>query len=150
MSRKNIGFHDVKAISSDSLSELFVDFLANEKSILRGVFGTGLFSTFRSSLSLCAEHWTLHIHYLEMNRQFWRCSCTSHNQFLSKDSGTYSCCNDPFLSTLDPHGYGIYIISYPWDLQSTYQKSSLLQNKFTWVNNSIKVHNMHPKKWRAT
>lgn len=39
MSRKNIGFHDVKAISSDSLSELFVDFLADEKSILRGVFG---------------------------------------------------------------------------------------------------------------
>lgn len=39
MSRKNFGFHDVKAISSDSLSELFVDFLANEKSILRGVFG---------------------------------------------------------------------------------------------------------------
>ncbi|KZV38243.1 hypothetical protein F511_36864 [Dorcoceras hygrometricum] len=39
MSRKNIGFIDVKAISSDSLSELFVDFLAKEKGILREVFG---------------------------------------------------------------------------------------------------------------
>ncbi|XP_073059387.1 uncharacterized protein [Primulina eburnea] len=39
MSRKNIGFLDVKAISSDLLSDIFVDFLANEKSILRGVFG---------------------------------------------------------------------------------------------------------------
>ncbi|XP_073144971.1 uncharacterized protein [Henckelia pumila] len=39
MSRKNIGFLDVKVISSDSLSDLFVDFLANEKSILRGVLG---------------------------------------------------------------------------------------------------------------
>lgn len=39
MSRKNIGFLDVKEISSDALVELFVDILADEKSIVRGVFG---------------------------------------------------------------------------------------------------------------
>ncbi|KAG8382950.1 hypothetical protein BUALT_Bualt05G0133100 [Buddleja alternifolia] len=39
MSRKNIGFLDVKEISSDALMELFVDILADEKSIIRGVFG---------------------------------------------------------------------------------------------------------------
>ncbi|KAL3644627.1 hypothetical protein CASFOL_009807 [Castilleja foliolosa] len=39
MSRKKIGFLDVKEISSDALVELFVDILADEKSIIRGVFG---------------------------------------------------------------------------------------------------------------
>ncbi|KAL0327050.1 UNVERIFIED_CONTAM: hypothetical protein Sangu_1783000 [Sesamum angustifolium] len=39
MSRKNIGFLDVKEISSDALVELFLDILADEKSIVRGVFG---------------------------------------------------------------------------------------------------------------
>ncbi|KAK6116376.1 hypothetical protein DH2020_049838 [Rehmannia glutinosa] len=39
MSRKKIGFLDVKGISSDALVELFVDILADEKSIVRGVFG---------------------------------------------------------------------------------------------------------------
>ncbi|PIN01017.1 hypothetical protein CDL12_26481 [Handroanthus impetiginosus] len=39
MSRKNIGFLDVKEISSDAMLELFVDILSDEKSIIRGVFG---------------------------------------------------------------------------------------------------------------
>ncbi|GFQ01361.1 hypothetical protein PHJA_002280000 [Phtheirospermum japonicum] len=39
MSRKKIGFLDVKEISSDALVELYVDILADEKSIMRGVFG---------------------------------------------------------------------------------------------------------------
>ncbi|KAI3452980.1 hypothetical protein Pfo_009643 [Paulownia fortunei] len=39
MSRKKIGFLDVKEISSDALMELFVDIQADEKSIIRGVFG---------------------------------------------------------------------------------------------------------------
>lgn len=39
MVRKNIGFLDVKDISSEALPELFVDYLADGKSITRGVFG---------------------------------------------------------------------------------------------------------------
>ncbi|KAL8549370.1 hypothetical protein ACS0TY_008269 [Phlomoides rotata] len=39
MARKNIGFLDVKEISSEALPELFVDYLADGKSITRGVFG---------------------------------------------------------------------------------------------------------------
>ncbi|KAL2546526.1 hypothetical protein Fot_15759 [Forsythia ovata] len=39
MSRKNIGFLDVREISSDVLVELFLDILSDEKSILRRVFG---------------------------------------------------------------------------------------------------------------
>ncbi|KAL6577707.1 hypothetical protein OROMI_010035 [Orobanche minor] len=39
MSLKKIGFLDVKEISSDALVELLVDILADEKSIIRGVFG---------------------------------------------------------------------------------------------------------------
>ncbi|KAH6802132.1 hypothetical protein C2S51_033578 [Perilla frutescens var. frutescens] len=39
MARRNIGFLDVKEISSDALLELFVDYRADRKSITRGVFG---------------------------------------------------------------------------------------------------------------
>lgn len=39
MARMNIGFLDVKEISSDVLLELFVDYRADQKSITRGVFG---------------------------------------------------------------------------------------------------------------
>lgn len=39
ISRKNIGFLDVKEISADTLVELFVDTRADEKSIIKGVFG---------------------------------------------------------------------------------------------------------------
>lgn len=46
MSRKNIGFLDVKAISPDVLVDLFVDVLADEKGILRAVFGYFFYSLF--------------------------------------------------------------------------------------------------------
>lgn len=39
MSRKNIGFLDVKEIPSDALADLFADFRSDEKSIIRVVFG---------------------------------------------------------------------------------------------------------------
>ncbi|XP_057810107.1 uncharacterized protein LOC131024613 [Salvia miltiorrhiza] len=39
MAMRNIGFLDVKEISSDALLELFVDYRADRKSITRGVFG---------------------------------------------------------------------------------------------------------------
>ncbi|KAL8052799.1 hypothetical protein ABFS82_05G028500 [Erythranthe guttata] len=39
ISRKNIGFLDVKEIASNVLVDLFVDIRADEKSIIRGVFG---------------------------------------------------------------------------------------------------------------
>ncbi|CAA2967133.1 Hypothetical predicted protein [Olea europaea subsp. europaea] len=42
MSSKNIGFLDVREISSDVLVDLFLDILTDEKSILRRVFGLSL------------------------------------------------------------------------------------------------------------
>lgn len=54
MSRWNIGFLDVKEISSNALAELYTDILAGEKSIIRGVFGIPLLPfSFSFSSALC-------------------------------------------------------------------------------------------------
>ena len=42
ISRKNIGFLDVRDISSEAIVDLAMDILADEKSILRRVFGISL------------------------------------------------------------------------------------------------------------